>query len=194
MATDDGKAVVHGDGRKCRWTGDGVGDFWGFDDGDRVVICSRPHPALSDRGEFGMPGLGSALPADAFDIRDPNHPDHRGKRIAESRAVITKDALTLEFAAEGLGNRVEAATDDARYILGLIPTILEDFLLNNAKYARAQTGHDLGAKGIIPDLNRKFAVLVSRLWHDEPEAGRDPTDEVISDMIGHLLLLLAKRR
>lgn len=96
--------------------------------------------------------------------------------------------------SDGKGLEVEPVTDDARYILEQLPTIMREFLENNAKYARAQTGHDLGYKGIIPDINRKFGVLVSRIWHGEPDAGRDSTHEIIGDMIGHLLLLLAKRR
>jgi hypothetical protein len=53
--------------------------------------------------------------------------------------------------------------------------------------------HDLGPKGIMPDINRKTGVLIGRLWYGNPESEvGEPTDEIIDDLIGHLLLLKAK--
>ena len=87
--------------------------------------------------------------------------------------------------------RAGSMTPEAKVASDLFPDIMRKFLENNAKYARAQTGHDLGIKGIIPDINRKTSALITRIW-DDVEAGRDSTAELADDLIGHLLLLRAK--
>lgn len=88
---------------------------------------------------------------------------------------------------------VEAASEDAKFVLAILPDIIEQFLDKNRKYAAVQDGYALGSAGIIPDLNRKLGILVDRLWSGNPTVGED-TDEVIGDLIGHLLLMLAKMK
>lgn len=86
------------------------------------------------------------------------------------------------------------STRDAWWIVTeAMPALLSKFLEKNRKYAEVEEGYALGDKGIIPDLNRKLGILVDRIWLNNPSVGED-TDEVIDDMIGHLLLLKAKRR
>lgn len=88
---------------------------------------------------------------------------------------------------------LEPATDDASWIICELPKIIRIFLEKNRKYAEVERGYNLGDKGIIPDINRKVGILVARLWHGADEVG-ESTDEVIDDLIGHLLLMKAKRR
>lgn len=138
--------------------------------GDRLHECS---PSCSEyRGDFGMPTLGG----DMF------------------KAILYPDHLGMDFGDEGY--TVEAETDDAKYVLNILPDIIERFLKKNSQYARAQTGHDLGVKGIIPDVNRKTSALISRFWDSDgiPRDGEDSTEELIGDLMGHLLLMLAKMR
>lgn len=99
------------------------------------------------------------------------------------------DADGVHFAEHGVG----PVTEDAQYVLNVLPDIIAQFLVKNVKYAEVEKGYDLGAAGVIPDLNRKLGILVARLWKEAPTSGEE-TDEVIGDMIGHLLLMLAKMR
>lgn len=88
---------------------------------------------------------------------------------------------------------VTPTTDDAVYIVNeVLPALLDRFLKKNTKYARAQV-HDLGIKGIVPDINRKSSVIIDRIWHGAGVIDED-TEEVIDDLIGHLLLMRAKMR
>lgn len=110
---------------------------------------------------------------------------------ADFRMVITERDITVEYGQTG--EVVPAVTDDARYILRrVLPKLMAQFLEKNRKYAEVENGYDLGSAGIIPDLNRKLGILVARIWNDAPTVGED-TDEVIDDLIGHLLLMRAKR-
>lgn len=155
----------------------------------------------NDRGDFGMPMIGNTM-KDAPFVGDDEviGDDGEIKRTDEvSRTIdmpnyslrVTQDGIDLNYGENGL--RVPAVTPEARYILAKdLPRLLEEFLENNAKYARAQSGHDLGLKGVIPDINRKTSVLIDRLWFDRPDVGRDSNREIIGDLIGHLLLMLGK--
>jgi hypothetical protein len=149
-------------------------------------LCGMDHPMMNVAEQIWVneSELGGAVVAGQ---------SFRGLTAREGRGTYI-DAEGVHIRSGDKGCDIEPATDDARYILERLPNLIEEFLQNNAKYARAQSGHDLGVKGIIPDINRKFSVLVSREWNNEPDAGRDSTDEIIGDMIGHLLLMLAKRR
>lgn len=70
----------------------------------------------------------------------------------------------------------------------LFPEFLSKFLDSNEKYKLV--GNELGHKGVFPDINRKVGVLKARVWDDEPDTGREPTREIIIDLIGHLFLML----
>jgi hypothetical protein len=170
-----------------------------------------------DRGDFGMPMIGTPMKgAPEFDI-PLESADRRGLAeelgpdgypasdvagvpwtVAPGRVLdmpdyvmrIKQDEVVIEYGEQGVC--VPAVTPEAQYILAkVLPMLLKDFLESNAKYARAQAGHDLGLKGIIPDINRKTSALITRIW-DEQEAGRDSTPEIIDDLIGHLLLMRGK--
>lgn len=164
------------------------GTRWSHPDGED---CEDP-----GRGQFGMPTLGGdagrLLPPFFEDEAEAisSVPFHSEPRPTPFKCVITPEEMILDFGEEGL--RIPAVTEEAHEILTSLPTILEDFLESNAKYARAQTGHDLGAMGIIPDINRKTAVIISRIWDRAPAGRGEATTVVIDDLIGHLLLLRAK--
>ena len=78
-------------------------------------------------------------------------------------------------------------------IVKLIPEFIELFLSKNEKYAKVQEGFDLGVQGEVPDINRKWGVLVDRIWCRNDSPG-EKSDEVMLDMIGHLFLMLLKFR
>jgi len=69
----------------------------------------------------------------------------------------------------------------------LIPETRELFLRNNRKYRRV--GNELGSRGVIPDINRKHGVILSRVWDGAEVVGED-TRTLIMEQVGHLFLLL----
>lgn len=212
------------DGRRCMWMPILGGWFhWDHEHPEpgprerREYRCNRDHYAdrvqdgplpdagripgdmSDDRGEFGMPTLGggaiSSIPFKGEPMAQVECPD---EPLQEPTAWLFRNALVTPGGPGLRGVRTDAVTDDARFILEeVIPHLLEKFLRKNAQYARAQTGHDLGLKGIIPDINRKSAALITAAW-DGPGlwAGED-TDSMVDiaeDLVGHLLLFLAKTR
>lgn len=169
---------VHEDGRKCQWY-PSVREWFHWDhEGSepkpserRSYKCDRDH-TQGDRGEFGMPTIGGGA-GTLYMGQQTAYPDHL-------RADITEVRLT-----------VKPTTSEGIRIIGRwLPATMERFLRNNTKYARAQKT-DLGAKGILPDINRKTSVLIDRIWFGAPVVGED-TVEVIDDLIGHLFLLRDK--
>lgn len=159
----------HDDQRWCVLTPTGHGTREWMFNLDQVgigVVCRRQHPDAEHRqfGE-GMPILGA--PARIFMTDGPDV------------AVIRLDHAPT--------------TPEGRRIGLALPAILNRFFRKNTGYARAQTGHDLGAKGIMPDINRKTSALLGRIWYgDQTTALQEDTLEVIDDLIGHLLLLRDK--
>lgn len=107
-----------------------------------------------------------------------------------TKMTVTPEGISIDYGEQGVDH--DAMTDDARRVLIMLPDLLLLFLQKNEKYAEVERGYDLGDKGIIPDINRKLGILKARLWDGAEEVGED-TDEVIDDMIGHLLLMKAKR-
>lgn len=176
-AVDRGEYEHPSDGKVCKLIG---GEWKSLSGAGRgYTPCVRQH---SDRGEFGMPGLGIG--------RIMEMPRQAGKnsRLPDYTMVVSSIGVSFDFGEQGVDE--DFMTEEAKVIFDALPSLLLDFLASNAKYARAQT-HDLGLKGVIPDVNRKTSALITRIW-DGVEAGRDPTDELIGDLIGHLLLMLGK--
>lgn len=138
------------------------------------------------KDDFGHPTVGGKIASSIMAGLPTDNEAHF------SHMVVTYDGVEIHY-DNGDSDNIAAVTDDARYILGLLPEIIATFLEKNKKYASVEDGYDLGEAGIIPDVNRKLGILVDRIWHGRPTVGED-TDEVIGDVIGHLLLMLAKRR
>lgn len=148
-----------------------------------------------DRGEFGFPAIGKDgdmfAPGKLHDISGPKI------EFIDMITNIDSDGIHVSFnTMSGVqGYDVPATTDDAQYIMQILPDVLKQFLTKNTQYARAQA-HDLGVKGTIPDINRKTSALITRFWDRDglPMEGEDSNEELIGDLIGHLLLALAKMR
>lgn len=105
------------------------------------------------------------------------------------------DCSTAEWKQEvpGFGLKDKIATAEAREIVEvLVPEILSLFLDKNSKYRDVRDRYDLGVRGMFPDVNRKVAVLRTRIWDGIETPGED-TDEIINDLIGHLLLMREHR-
>lgn len=192
------KRFNHTNGRVCR-----------LDDGEWVVLVNDRHSAVAIIGQ--LCGMNHPIP-DEETVKEvvgdelegmPTIGETFGKLVGslrESVRVSIPDVPTMfvhpdrvEVTYGENGQAVEAVTDDARYVLTILPDLITTFLEKNQKYAEVEKGYDLGDKGIVPDLNRKLGIIKARLWDGAPVVGED-TDEVIGDMIGHLLLMLAKRR
>lgn len=92
-----------------------------------------------------------------------------------------------EFTFDFVVNSVEGMPFQASYIFSnLVPLWANRFAFGNAKYA--DVDQSLGLKGVFPDINRKVGILKSRIWEGKPTVG-ESTEEVISDLIGHLFLM-----
>ena len=141
-----------------------------------------------DRGEFGYPGVGSSASI-RFAPLPPLDEDYRSSDMYRAGQRLI-DAHSINSGDDSDGSETPN-TAEARRIERMVPEVMRRFYRKNTKYAKVQTGHDLGAKGIIPDINRKTGVLVDRLWDGSPEVDED-TIEVIDDLIGHLFLLREK--
>lgn len=186
-------------------------------------VMHDPHEP-SDRGDFGMPTIGhmafgpldtirlARKSKDTFASRPrqtgktnefleggmsigPGHifkmpSDEPENGLPDYTMKVSSIGVSFNFGEQGVNE--DFMTDEAPVIFDLLPQLLLDFLKSNAKYALAQK-HDLGVKGIVPDVNRKTSALIQRLWFDV-EAGRDSTEEIIADLIGHLLLMLGKMK
>lgn len=148
--------------------------------GHRLHECDTMCPEYHDRGEFGLPTVGR-MPVYVDMVVD----------MPEFRVIITEREFRVDYGENG--RTIELQTDEAKIIMAkILPGLLMNFLDKNVKYAEVQKGYDLGDKGIIPDLNRKLGIIKARLWDGAPEVG-ESTDEVLEDMVGHILLMLAKR-
>jgi hypothetical protein len=211
------KHYIHDNGRRCQRGSDMIWRHWDHEQTEPgpadVVhyVCRMDHwlsrqkegplPPMeeehsSDRGDFGAPTVGQVAREMLTGAVFTAGPSKIVKIIPDSfKMIVKKDGIFIDYGENGLD--VDAETPDARYILAaVLPKLLEHFLIKNGQYARAQSGHDLGLKGIIPDINRKSAALITRIWDNDNmyDAGQDETQELIDDLIGHLLLMRAKMR
>lgn len=150
-----------------------VDGVWRWTDGEKIERCRMDHLISRSAllGELDGAPIGGGL--------------IMGPELSLTGGIVAAKKLTIE-----INDHLPTTTEGLR-IADMIPKILGRFFKNNTKYARAQSGHDLGAKGIIPDLNRKTSVLIDRLWYEGEVVG-EPTVEVIDDLIGHLLLMRDK--
>lgn len=177
MAEMTEQTFKHMGGRFCRQDSDGA---WWYGEPGQQHPCGR-HPLpnqLSERGDLGMPTLGRlARPMT--------------EKPFQYGVTIESDYQTVTYQCSD-GHEEKSVTTEAATILSKhLPDFIEKFMQKNRKYAQVQTGHDLGAEGEIPDLNRKMAILVDRIWCGNPTVGEDSV-EVCQDMIGHLFLLIDK--
>lgn len=178
---------MHAGGRHCTL----VGKYWKY--GDHLqFICRADHP-VAERGEFGMPGLGVGKVFALDDESAITHPPESMMRVMHEYWGFQQNTFAVEH-GNGNGQNIDMPSEDAAIIFNeILPRLLVTFLEKNRKYALVEDGYSLGDQGIIPDLNRKLGIIISRVWFGEPEVG-ESTDEVAADLIGHLLLFLAKRK
>lgn len=86
----------------------------------------------------------------------------------------------------------EMATNQARNIVSVyLPEWLSLFLRKNKQYAHLAEA-TLGDRAMFVDVWRKVNALKLLIW-DEEDAGTEPTEEIILDLIGHLFLILEYR-
>jgi hypothetical protein len=74
----------------------------------------------------------------------------------------------------------------ARIVQRILPQIMIRFLEKNEDYGEGND--EFGAKGEVIEIGRKYKKLKSAVWDGQPLVG-EPLEEVIDDMMGHLLLL-----
>lgn len=67
-----------------------------------------------------------------------------------------------------------------------LPIAVHRFLMKNEDYK--DDNDEFGAKGEVMQLSKKVKKIKRAIWDEEKLTG-EPLDEVIDDMIGHLLLL-----
>lgn len=74
-----------------------------------------------------------------------------------------------------------------RVALSHLPGAMAKFAAKNQDYG--DTAYNLGAKGQFADINRKFYKLKRSLWEDET-LEFESVEEILEDMLGHILLTL----
>lgn len=72
----------------------------------------------------------------------------------------------------------------------ITPEVLDLFRQKQGNHTTGDHFLLLGAKGQFAELNKKFWKLYAAVWTGEVELIGEDVDEVASDMIGHLLLLI----
>lgn len=182
---------IHNDGRRCsRFTGQAEWRHWDHEDTEprpqerRTYLCERLHMAqfivpgplpamVSDRGEFGYPGVGAA----GHELAD--------WPLAQDRIIATD--IASEFAFNG----VTAKTDLARRIVRThLPEAMAHFLRRNEEYGD-DNDFNLGTRGQYVDISRKVQKLKRRWWDGQPLAdGAESDKTVVMELIGHLLMSL----
>lgn len=73
-----------------------------------------------------------------------------------------------------------------RVVRRWLPEIVELFLRKNEDYGEITS--EFGPKGEIVEISRKYRKLKRAVWDGEGSEFED-ADEVINDLVGHLLLL-----
>lgn len=87
----------------------------------------------------------------------------------------------------------EIATQQAgNIIVEQLPEWLNLFLRKNRQYKHLAEA-TLGDRAMFVDVWRKVNALKLVIWDGEVEAGTEPPDEIILDLIGHLFLMLEYR-
>jgi len=76
-----------------------------------------------------------------------------------------------------------------RILMTTLPAVLTKFLEKNKDYGDGDEMRCLGAKAEFVRLWNKAAKLKRAIWDGEPLSGEQP-DEIMGDMIGHILLAL----
>lgn len=156
----------HPAGRECEWND--IRNQWEWSHDGAPVKCTAAHPdpkklELAERGDFGMPGIGSAM--------------------ITHTPVLQDNAVTVTLTQK-------PATNQATRIVQIhAPEVLEHFIARNAEYGEG--AHVLGVKGQFADINRKVIKLKRYLWDDVPvPEGAEDVKTIAGELIGHLLILI----
>jgi hypothetical protein len=103
--------------------------------------------------------------------------DEKAQKIVDSMRSYTID---LQHPNTMQGERV----------LAIAGMALELFVKKNNIYGEVK-GDDLGSKGQFADMHRKWKRIRAFLWDGEPwPADGESFEEVVFDMIGHMLLTI----
>lgn len=140
-----------------------------------------------DRGEFGMPTIGTPWPfshGDVFQVKTRDLLRERPK----CETTIREDGVWYDYGEQG--NHVESQTNQARRILGtILPDVMSHFIERNAEYG--EESHVLGTKGQFADINRKVIKLKRYLWDGVPvPVGAEDINTIAGELVGHLLILI----
>jgi hypothetical protein len=83
-----------------------------------------------------------------------------------------------------------------RIVTEILPKVLELYLSKSRDYGgnvmEDAPGGGLGPKACFPDMWRKMGKLRRAIWDEQPMVGEQP-DEILSDLIGHVLIILDER-
>ncbi len=106
------------------------------------------------------------------------------------KMTVTAQGIDVDYGTSGYFTPADSQ-EAVEILTEVLPPLPSLFLTKNRKYMAVTEGYDLGAKGVIPEVNRKLGVLYARLWKGVPPVG-ESTEEVVQDMVGHLLIMLRK--
>lgn len=81
-----------------------------------------------------------------------------------------------------------------RVVAKTLPDALELYLQKSRDYGgNVMDRFGLGQKAAIPDIARKFGKLIDAIWNEKP-LQFEQVDEVLMDLLGHILIILDQRR
>jgi len=144
---------------------------------------SQPHRYAGPSGVIGgsclLCGQTSATRIHYFPIEEPK-PWPTGKLRVQ--AIKDDNMIRIEV--------TNPPTNEAeRILMTTLPAVLTKFLEKNKDYGDGDEMRCLGAKAEFVRLWNKAAKLKRAIWDGEPLSGEQP-DEIMGDMIGHILLAL----
>lgn len=80
-----------------------------------------------------------------------------------------------------------------RIVNNVLPKVLELWLKKSKDYGgNLMEDLKLGPKACIPDIMRKVGKLKRAIWDEQEMVGEQP-DEILMDLIGHILIILDER-
>jgi hypothetical protein len=151
--------------------------------------------------ERGYPGYPSSSQQDEINAKakEPtmygatiNH-DHSAAAALYNEPTVWVERISphgAEYRFENLPNE-----QTIHIILEILPKALELYLKKSRDYGgnvmETAPGGDLGVKACFPDIWRKMGKLRLAIWDDQPLHEEQPY-EILSDMIGHILITMDK--
>jgi hypothetical protein len=120
-----------------------------------------------------------------------------GVNRAKAAEVLAKPAVWVERTGENSATYEfqNLPNEQAiRVVNDILPEVIELYLSKSRDYGgNVMDMLKLGPKASFVDLWRKVGKLKRAIWDEQPMVGEQP-DEILSDLVGHVLIILDERQ